>query len=288
MNAQNEKALRLLIKEAIKRKIQLQNEQRLNEEQQLRQIIKHLITEVDADTNPAPYESTALNALADALNQILPVLETGLRKLKRPEERQSYRAHVLQKFQSIFDTFEALDAGSSKKIGEGPVNEQEDDAVTIKIDDDARVMPSDGKEDDRFKDQKPDLDADEKDLEDLVIGTEDPTGARRAFNTINNSNIEKLLADTRKLLVRPEDRAEFKEYALYNVDLWLLSYEKDIADENGEPPAFDKVIMPKPEGAEVQGAAQEFESGEPEVEDEVEDEVEEDEGISLPSIAEFE
>jgi len=284
MNAQNEKALRLLIKEAIKRKTQLQNEQRLNEEQQLRQIIRHLITEVDADTNPAPYESTALNALADALNQILPVLETGLRKLKRPEERQSYRAHVLQKFQSIFDTFEALDAGSSKKIGEGPVNEQEDDAVTIKIDDDARVMPSDGKEDDRFKDEKPDLDADEKDLENLVIGTEDPTGARRAFNTINNSNIEKLLADTRKLLVRSEDRAEFKEYALYNVDLWLLSYEKDIADENGEPPAFDKVIMPKPEGAEVQGAAQEFESGAPEVEDEVE----EDEGISLPSIAEFE
>ena len=284
MNAQNEKALRLLIKEAIKHKIQLQNEQRLNEEQQLRQIIKHLITEVDADTNPAPYESTALNALADALNQILPVLETGLRKLKRPEERQSYRAHVLQKFQSIFDTFEALDAGSSKKIGEGPVNEQEDDAVTIKIDDDARVMPSDGKEDDRFKDEKPDLDADEKDLENLVIGTEDPTGARRAFNTINNSNIEKLLADTRKLLVRPEDRAEFKEYALYNVDLWLLSYEKDIADENGEPPAFDKVIMPKPEGAEVQGAAQEFESGEPEVEDEVEEEPDLDLPEDLPEV----
>lgn len=285
MNKENKEALRSLIRKAIKHRASFHEQQKLNEEKQLRQIIRHLLTEVDADANPAPYESTALNALADAFNQILPVLETGLRKLKRPEERQSYRAHVLQKFKSIFDTFEGLDVGSAGKIGEGPVNEQEDDAaVSIKIDDEARVMPSDGKEDDRFKDEEPDLDADEKDLQDLVIGTEDPTGARRAFNTINNSNIEKLLADTRKLLVRPEDRQEFKDYALYNVDLWLLSYEKDIADENGEAPAFDKVIMPKPAGAEVQGQAKEFEDA-PEVEipDETEDEV-----VDLPSIAEFE
>ena len=291
MNDQaNIKTLRKIIREAVRYRYQQSLNKSLTEEKQLRQIIRHLITEVDADANPAPYESTALNALADAFNQILPVLETGLRKLKRPEERQSYRAHILQKFKSIFDTFEGLDAGENTKVGEGPVNEQEDDsAVSIKIDDEARVMPSDGKEDDRFKEEEPNLDPDEKDLQDLVIGTEDPTGARRAFNTINNSNIEKLLADTRKLLVRPEDRQEFKEYALYNVDLWLLSYEKDIADENGEPPAFDKVIMPKPEGAEVAAKAKQFVDSDSEEVPQAEDEIEqEEETIDLPSIAEFE
>ena len=258
--------LRRLIRKAIQLKHlkeQKEKQNQINEENKLRMVIRHLLKEgdVDSDANPAPYESTALNALADAFNQILPVLKSGLRKLNRPEERKSYRAHVLQKFDSIFKNFEGLDVGGGK-LGEGPVNEQEEDKLTIKIDDPARVMPSDASEDDRFKeDEKPKLEPDDEDIEQLAISTEDPTGARRAFTTINNSNIEKLLADTRKLLVRDEDKKEFKEYALYNVDLWLLTYEKEVADENGEPPAFDKVIMPKPAGAQVTGAAAEFEGG---------------------------
>lgn len=257
--------LRRLIRKAIELKHLKERKQRnnqLNEENNLRLVIRHLLNEgdVDADANPAPYESTALNALADAFNQILPVLKSGLRKLNRPEERQSYRAHVLQKFKSMFANLEGLD--NQGALGEGPVNEQEDDTLTVKIDDPARVMPSDASEDERFKEEpKPKLDPDEEDVEKLAIDTEDPTGARRAFTTINNSNIEKILADTRKLLVRPEDKKEFKEYGLYNVDLWLLTYEKEVADENGEPPAFDKVIMPKPEGAQVKEPAQEFDAG---------------------------
>ena len=123
-------------------------------------------------------------------------------------------------------------------------------------------MPSDGREDERFKDDPaPKLEPDDADIAKLAIDTEDPTGARRAFTTINNSNIEKLLADTRKLLPRPEDKQEFKEYAMYNIDLWLLTYEKEISDENGEAPAFTNTVTNKPAGAEVQGAAQEFEGG---------------------------
>ena len=258
--------LRRLVRAAIKikkAKIKKAQKQQMLEEQKLRKLVKMLIKEgdVDADTNPAPYESTALNALADAFNQVLPVIKSGLRKLKRPEERKSYRAHVLQKFESMFKNFEGLDV-SSQNIGEGPVNEQEDDEISIKIDDPARVMPSDASEDERFKEEPaPKLDADEEDLDKLAISTEDPTGALRAFTTINNSNIEKLLADTRKLLPREEDKQEFKEYALYNVDLWLLTYEKELADGNGEAPSFDQVIMPKPEGAATQANAQEFEGG---------------------------
>ena len=142
--------LRRLVRAAIKikkAKIKKAQKQQMLEEQKLRKLVKMLIKEgdVDADTNPAPYESTALNALADAFNQVLPVIKSGLRKLKRPEERKSYRAHVLQKFESMFKNFEGLDV-SSQNIGEGPVNEQEDDEISIKIDDPARVMPSDASE----------------------------------------------------------------------------------------------------------------------------------------------
>ena len=260
--------LRRLIRKALKlkeAKKQLQQKKQLIEEQKLRKLIRHLILEgdVDADTNPAPQQSTALSALADAFNQVLPILKTGLRKLQRPEERQSYRAHVLQKFSDMFTNFEGLDAKESGAIGESDINEQEEDnTIKLKIDDPNRIMPSDGKEDDRFKEEpKPKLEPDDQDIEKLA------TGALRAFTTINNSNIEKLLADTRKLLPRDEDKQEFKDYALYNIDLWLLTYEKELADGNGQPPAFDKVVTKKPPGAATRGPAAEFETSDMPIDD---------------------
>ena len=98
-------------------------------DRKLRSVLRYLVREasgIDADTEPAPQASTALSALADAYNQVLPVLKSGLRKLKRPEERRSYRAHVLLKLKSIFQNLEAMDV-ETQKIGEGPVQEQEED-----------------------------------------------------------------------------------------------------------------------------------------------------------------
>jgi|TARA_R110000824_G_scaffold117940_1_gene270045 hypothetical protein len=250
--------LRRLIRKAIR----LKQKKEKVDEQKLRKLVRNLVTEgdVDADTKPAPYTSTALSALADAFNQVLPVLKTGLRKLAKSEERQSYRAHVLQKFSNMFKNFEGLDGNRSGAIGESDINEQEEDNdITIKIDDPDRVMPSDGKENERFKpEEKPTLEPDDDDIEKLAISTENPTGARFAFNTINTSNIEKLLSDTRRLLPQEEDKQEFKEYAMYNVDLWLLTYEQELADELGVDPAFDEVVTKRPAGAQIQGAADKF------------------------------
>jgi hypothetical protein len=259
----NEMKLRRLIRKAIKikkDKNRKEESKSLIEEGKLRKIIRTLLKEgdVDSDTKPAPYESTALSALADAFDQILPILKTGLRKLRKGEERQSYRAHVLQKFDSMFSNFEGLDA--KQAIGESDLNEEE---LTVKLDDrpdDAMVVPDSEK--DRFKPkEEPELEADDADIQSLAISTEDPTGARFAFSTINNSNIEKLLGDKRKLLPTDDYREEFKQYALYNVDLWLLTYEKELADELGSEPAFDTTVTERPEGAQVQATAQEFESG---------------------------
>ena len=254
--------LRRLIRKAIK----IKNVKQKKQEQQLREAIRFLIKEgdVDSDTKPAPYASTAVNALADAFNQILPVIKGGLRKLAKPEERKSYRAHVLQKFESIFANFEGLDTGG--KIGESDLNEQEEDnKLKITIDDPDRVMPSDGKEDSRF--QEPEKDP-EKDLEDkfdtFKMAGENPTGARVAFETINDSNIEQVLSDKRKVLFDPAYKKEFKEYALYNVDLWMLTYEKELADSLGQQPAFTETVMQRPAGAEVRSDAQQFDNAESE------------------------
>jgi len=271
-NILQELKLRRFIRKALKlkqRKEEINKKEMLQEEFRLRTIIRHLIAEgdIDSDTKPAPYSSTPVNALADAFNQILPVLKSGLRKLARPEERVSYRAHVLSKFRTIFDGFEGLDVQSQGMVGEGGLTEQETEekdieGVQITLDDPDRIMPSDGKEDDRFKEPEKDPEKElESEFETFKMAGQNPTGARIAFETINDSNIEQVLSDKRKVLFDPEYKSEFKTYALYNVDLWLLTYEKELADSLGQQPAFTETIMPKPAGAEVSSTAQEFAQG---------------------------
>jgi len=265
--------LRRLIRKAIELKHLKEireKENQLKEENKLRMVVRHMLNEgdVDSDTKPAPYSSTPLNALADAFNQILPVLKSGIRKLAKPEERLSYRAHVLEKFKSIFNNFEGLDSKESETAelgeGDGVVTEQEEDEkLTIKIDDPDRVMPSDGKEDERFKEKEMDPEEQlETDFDSFKLAGENPTGARVAFETINDSNIEQVLSDKRKTIsFNPEYKEEFKTYALYNVDLWLLTYEKELADSLGQEPAFTDTVVEKPSGAQVSPTAKEFEGG---------------------------
>ena len=282
----NEFKLRRLIRKAIKIKEMKRKKadaEKLLEEKKLRTVVRHLIQEgdIDADGEPAPYASTAVNALADAFNQVLPVVKSGLRKLSRPEERASYRAHVLSKFQSIFSNFEGLDAKAF--VGESDINEQEEGGLKITIDDEDRIMPSDGKEDARFtpKEKKPEEQM-EDDFGEFQIAGENPTGARMAFETISDSNIEQVLADKRRLLFDPEDKEEYKDYALYNIDLWLLTYEKELADSMGQEPAFNKTEMPKPSDAQVDPSVDAV--GGDDEEFEIPEVPEAEEGVEIPEL----
>jgi hypothetical protein len=262
MYSAEEKNIRTLIRKVIRFKQLKENK----EEQELRYVVRRLLKEgdIDSDTKPAPYESTSINMLADAFNQILPVLKTGLRKLAKPEERVSFRDHVVEKFRSIFDGFESLDA-PAQALGDGSLTEQDEEkeeGIKITVDDPFRIMPSDGKEDDRFKEEEPDPEQDlEDEFKDFAKPGKNPTGARVAFETINDSNIQSVLADKRKTLFDDKDKQEFKEYALYNVDLWLLTYEKELSNTKGQEPAFSEPITEKPAGSNVGGAAAEFEGG---------------------------
>jgi len=242
--------LRRLIRKAIQIKESKEKKVRLQEEEKLRKVIRHVIIneEVDSDTTPAPYESTPMNILADVLDQALPVLKTGLRKLAKPEERRSFRSHVLEKFVNLFNTIESLDV-RGKAIGETDLNEDEDIDVKIKIPDDMVVPPS---EKDRFKEkEKSTEEKEEESFSKFAKEGENPTGARAAFETFGNSNIASIIANKRKVLHDDEDKQQFKKYCLYNIDLWLITYEDEISDELGQESAFTNPIIKKPSGAKV-------------------------------------
>ena len=156
-NILEEVKLRTLIRKAIKVKFskdKIDNDAKLLEEQKLRKIIRHYINEakeIDADKNPTPYGSTALTVLAEAFNEILKTVKDGLRGLKRPEERLSYRMNMLYLFKRSFKRFEGFDSSNENEgmVGESDIMEQEEEGITIKLDldDPARVMPADASED---------------------------------------------------------------------------------------------------------------------------------------------
>jgi len=261
--------LRSLVSKAIKFKIRREKKEKILQERKLRKIIKLLIyeaKEIDADKNPTPYESTALNVLAEAFNEILKTVKDGLQGLKRPEERLSYRMNMLYLFERSFARFEGFDSRSESDgvVGESDIMEQEEESlkVSLELDDPARIMPADESEHERFKPKEKSEEEKSKEAFDKEkIGGSDETGAIRAFTTWDNSNIEQTLSDARQLLPRPEDKKEMKEYCLYNIDLWMLTYEKEISQESGQEPAFTETIKPRPAGAELTPQAQEFEGG---------------------------
>lgn len=240
--------LRRLIRKAIRIKEEKDRISTLKEEEKLRKVIRYILQEdVDADTNPAPYESTAMNILADVLDQSLPILKTGLRKLAKPEERSSFRSHVLEKFVNLFNTIESLDI-EGKAIGESDLTENEVE-VDINVPEDMVVPPS---EKDRFKQkEKSTEEKEEESFAKFAKDGENPTGARAAFDAFNNSNIASIIANKRKVLHDDADKEEFKKYCLYNIDLWLITYEDEISDELGQESAFTNPIIEKPSGARV-------------------------------------
>lgn len=301
--------LRRLIRSAIKirnHKLKTENLNKLENEEKLRKIVRHFLKEAkDVDDSPSPvgYGSTALNAVAAALNDILKTIKDAFRFLEEPQERLSFRIHTLDKTKSIFDHLEALDAQDSSEaegvVGEDAIVEQEeDDKIEIdfnKIDDpEARIVPDFEKE--RFTpDEESDEDKEKKAFGEFTNSDLDITGARKSFEMFDGSNIQDTITSNRKTIEDKGDASqEYREFVLYNIDLWLLTYEEEYSKELGQEPAFTKPIIPRPSTAVEIGAAQKFgppaagevasNAGEPEEE---ETEVAVADEVELPPLAEI-
>jgi len=261
-----EMKLRKFIRKAItiaEKKNKIKSENQALEEQKLRKVIRRLIQEkeVDADTKPVPYKSTAMNVLTDVLNVILPIIKTNQRKLTTdPEERQSFREHMLQTFKDFFDTLESRQVvGPEEEPETVPETEpemeleeafMEEEKIDIEVgdtpEDDAEIVPDFEKEKPKKKGKKEEED---DEFEDFKIVGRNTTGARVAFDAINSSNAYDSIEKGYKLFDKPEDKEEYRNYFLYNIDLWMVKYEKELASELGQSPAFADSVVEKPQGA---------------------------------------
>ena len=266
--------LRRLIRKAIKireTKLRKNSQTMRGNEEKLRKLVRGLLKEggdVDADTEPAPYKSTAMNMLIDVLNVVLPVIKTNLRKLTSGgEERVSYKEHIIQSFQDFFNNLNSnYQLGAEEdvegvevpdvEVGDETTITEADD-IEIKIDDepdeidadDAAIRPPS----EEIKKEKPTPeDKEDSEFEEFAMGGKNTIGARVAFDTINSSNMQSTIEKAYKILDSSEARQEYQQYFMYNIDLWLNKYEKELATELGQEPAFTENSVEKPVGAEIE------------------------------------
>jgi hypothetical protein len=246
-----------LLRDNIRSLIKFVKQKRLNEEKELRGIIRSLIdhevkqlNEVSTpDNDPTPNKSTGINVLEDLLKKIVPVLETDYKLLTTDEEqRNSFRSHIVN---AVVDTLTPAEANNEAGDEEGGALEEEVDVEIGAGADDEKFI------DIRTDSEKADEEEPEDPREDFGIEGADTTGRNMAYATFKK--IETSVIDSYELLSNEEDQELFYDYLIANLKLYFNKFEAELSTTVEEPTnqAYDTAMAdmggeeaPAPEGEE--------------------------------------
>jgi hypothetical protein len=256
----------LVLRESIRKVIKIilekrkrEEKQQLNEEKQLRGIIhKLIVTEAGKVSTKTPHRNTGINVLEDMLNNVLTNMETDYKSLTTsPDQRKSYRAHVVKGIMNILAPSIAVEDEPNKaspeelnlaEVALRPLDEQgEEEDIDITIgDDDDEEGPNLGQE--AFID----VEAGEPEEEDtFTIAGENETGRNKAQDTFDGG-LQKQILDHYELLADEEDRRLFYDYLITNVKLWMDRWEDELTVDLKEPttPEYEEAAE-EAEGEEI-------------------------------------
>jgi len=206
----------------------------LQEERQLRTVIRQLINEADpAVATDAVHSNTGINALEDLFKStnVLSVLRQGYKSLtSKEEQRESYKNHILSAVDSSLEVEETRYVAGAE-VG-APLQEDVDIAIGDKPEDNPAFIDVEKKEP-----------TEEEEVEGFSISGQDRTGRNRAYT--DYKNIEKNIITAFDNLDDPKDREMFKDYLLTNLKLYFERFEEELQTDL---PAPD---IETPEGAEM-------------------------------------
>jgi hypothetical protein len=234
MNQNEERTLR----ESIRHIIRHVKKKRLDEETNLRNIIRGFIdyemngtlTESSVpDVDPTPNKSTGINVLEELLKKIIPIIETDYKSLTtNVDQRESYRSHVIN---AVENTLTPARINSDAAADADEMNLQKEIEINVGNDTD----------DDKFIDIRTDAEksaAAEEEEEDPKdsFGTEvegDETGRNVAYQSFKK--IETNIIDSYEVLANPEDQELFFDYLIANLKLYFEKFEEELAPGVEEP-----------------------------------------------------
>jgi len=207
----------------------------LNEEERLRKVVRDLIeielralTETTTpDNDPTPNKSTGINMLEDLLKKIIPVLETDYKLLTTdPEQRQSFRAHIITAVIDALTPAEANNEAGEAEAGADSLEEEVDIEIGSAADDEKFI-------DIRTDAEKSDEEEDEDPREEFGMQGADETGRNVAYNAFKK--IQTSIIDSYELLSNSEDQELFYDYLIANLKLYFDKFEKELASQVDEP-----------------------------------------------------
>jgi len=213
----------------------------LNEEVELRSVIRKLLKEKIAIGDEVPHQKTGINKLRDTLKKIVPQIRDDYLNLTTDKsQRKSYIAHLVNGVDNLLapinTNIDAPEPSANQDLEEeieisvgGEKEETADDENFIDIGDD--ILPSGEEEEDEEG-------IEISDEEELVTrglkGNEnDETGRNAAIETFKQ--IQSAIVTDFSVLANDEDREIYHDYLKTNILLWRDRFEEVLTKNLPEP-----------------------------------------------------
>tara|TARA_R100000664_G_C2742621_1_gene130827 strand:+ start:103 stop:936 length:834 start_codon:yes stop_codon:yes gene_type:complete len=213
----------------------------LNEEVELRSVIRKLLKEKIAIGDEVPHQKTGINKLRDTLKKIVPQIRDDYLNLTTDKsQRKSYIAHLVNGVDNLLapinTNIDAPEPSANQDLEEeieisvgGEKEETADDENFIDIGDD--ILPSGEEEEDEEG-------IEISDEEELVTrglkGDEnDETGRNAAIETFKQ--VQSAIVTDFSVLANDEDREIYHDYLKTNILLWRDRFEEVLTKNLPEP-----------------------------------------------------
>lgn len=214
----------------------------LNEEAELRGVIRKLLKEKVAVGDEVPHQKTGINKLRDTLKKIVPQIRDDYLNLTTAEsQRKSYIAHLVNGIDNLLapintnidapEPSDKQDLEEEIEIDVGGEKEEtaSDDENFIDIGDD--ILPSGEEEEDEEAIEV----SDEEELVTRGLETDenDETGRNAAIETFKQ--IQAAIVTDFSVLANDEDREIYHDYLKTNILLWRDRFEEVLSKNLPEP-----------------------------------------------------
>ena len=213
----------------------------LNEEAELRGVIRKLLKEKIAVGDEVPHQKTGINKLRDTLKKIVPQIRDDYLNLTTDEsQRKSYIAHLVNGIDNLLapinTNIDAPEPSDKQDLEEeieidvgGEKEETADDENFIDIGDD--ILPSGEEEEDEEAIEV----SDEEELVTRGLETDenDETGRNAAIETFKQ--IQAAIVTDFSVLANDEDREIYHDYLKTNILLWRDRFEEVLTKNLPEP-----------------------------------------------------
>jgi hypothetical protein len=228
-----------LIRKYIRKKLREHLNVQLQEEQELRKLIRSVLKEGDV-SDIHPHRSTAINVLEQVLKKAIPTIRADYKRLTTDKnQRISFRAHIINAVKDALmpsmvnqQYLQGSAEGAPSALLSEPVGGDEN---VGEIEDELAALEEADITLDIEDDKKIEVDPVEEPSEEEDFGLEgmDETGRNMALTTFKN--VSQYFLDAFDSLANPQDQEVFIDYLITNLKLYFDRFEDELQNEIDEP-----------------------------------------------------